>query len=285
MRFVYYGPRCHQQGEDWFGGMTYGFPDTAVFTDELRAFPELEGESVYGSYEQCLDLARSVGPYAKAAILFTNNRGGENMFLQDLSDLLSCPMAGGGAAIGDDPAVSSLPAADAQAGIFFITDPAVCISAEFENIHNHILGEYELEFTDPRILEKINGEDAAAFLKRVKAEYGFSENDFEHITFSTAENVNAHLNRNDGVNIRSGRDLAHTMLLRYVKTEEVQEKIERFYQERDTIVFGCAGLRGIMDHPFRAEGFGGFLFGEICTVNGHGDFGNLMLSRLRIERI
>lgn len=33
-----------------------------------------------------------------------------------------------------------------------------------------------------------------------------------------------------------------------------------------------------------AGGFGGFFFGEICTVNGHADFGNLMLSRLRIER-
>jgi hypothetical protein len=265
--------------------MTYGFPDTEVFTDKLRAFPEMEGKSIYGSYEQCLDLARSVGPQAKAAIVFTNNCGGENAFLRDLSGLLNCPMAGGGAAVGDDPAVSSLPAADVQAGIFCITDPGVHITAEFENIHSHILGEYELEFTDPRILEKISGEDAADFLKRIKEEYGFSENDFEHITFSTKENVNAHLNRNDGVNIRSGRDLTRRMLLRYVRPEEVQEKIERFYQQKDAIIFGCAGLRGIMDHPFHAEGFGGFLFGEICTVNGRGDFGNLMLSRLRIERV
>jgi hypothetical protein len=244
----------------------------------------MEGKSIYGSYEQCLDLARSVGPQAKAAIVFTNNCGGENAFLRDLSGLLNCPM-GGGAAVGDDPAVSSLPAADVQAGIFCITDPGVHITAEFENIHSHILGEYELEFTDPRILEKVSGEDAADFLKRIKEEYGFSENDFEHITFSTKENVNAHLNRNDGVNIRSGRDLTRRMVLWYVRPEEVQEKIERFYQQKDAIIFGCAGLRGIMDHPFHAEGFGGFLFGEICTVNGRGDFGNLMLSRLRIERV
>ena len=65
-------------------------------------------------------------------------------------------------------------------------------------------------------------------------------------------------------------------------SDEAIAAIAKKAVERKT---GARGLRGIMDHPFRAEGFGGFLFGEICTVNGHGDFGNLMLSRLRIERI
>ena len=284
MRFAYYGPHCGKTAGDWFGAMTYGFPDTDVFTDEIRIYPDLEGASVYGSYEQCLDLARSVASLAKAAIVFTNNRGGENCFMRELSKILNCPMAGGGAAIGDDPAVRSLPEADAQAGLFCITDPKVSIRAEFENIHSHILGECDLEFTDPRLLEKVNGEDASEFLRRIKAEHGFAETDFEHLTFSTLEGINAHLNRNDGVNIRSGRDLEHRMLLRYVEPEEVQKKIEAFYQKEDSLVFGCAGLRGILNHGFSAAGFGGFLFGEICTVNGHADFGNLMLSRLRIEK-
>ena len=285
MRVAYYGPHCAETGGEWFGSMTYGFPDTEVFTGDIRYSPEMDGECVYGSYEECLSLARAAGKNAKAAIVFTNNRGGENVFLRDLSEILSCPVAGGGAAVGDDPSVGSLPVSNAKAGIFLITDPRVSITSEFENIHSHIIGEFELGFTDPRILDTVNGENAADFLRAVKTEYGFAENDFEHITFSTLEGINAHLNRNDGVNIRSGRDLQPRMLLRYVEPDEVQEKIESFYSEKDAIIFGCAGLRGIMDSTFSAESFGGFFFGEICTVNGHADFGNLMLSRLRIERV
>ncbi len=285
MRFAYYGPHCGQIDGDFFGCMTYGFPDTDVFSDEIRYYPDMEGECLYGSYSACLGLARSVGGRAKAAVVFTNNKGGENGFLRDLSKILSCPVAGGGAAAGDDPSVFSLPVNDAQAGILLITEPDVSIKAEFENIHRHIIGECKLGFTDPRILDTVNGEDASDFLRKVKGEYGFSENDFEHITFSTLEGINAHLNKSDGVNIRSGRDLQPKMILRYAEADEVQERIELFYSEKDAILFGCAGLRGIMEHSFDAAGFGGFLFGEICTVNGHADFGNLMLSRLRIERI
>ena len=148
MRFAYYGPHCRHIEEDIFGSMTYGFPDTDVFSDQIRYFRELEGESVYGSYERCLELARSVGDKTKAAIVFTNNKGGENVFLHELSGILSCPVAGGGAAIGDDPTVGSLPVNDAQAGIFCITDRHAAIRAEFENIHSHILGECELGFSD-----------------------------------------------------------------------------------------------------------------------------------------
>ena len=285
MRFAYYGPRCRQNAAEFFGSMTYGFPDTDVYSDEIRYFPNMEGECLYGSYAACLGIARSVGKNAKAAIVFTNNRGGENDFLNNLSKILSCPVAGGGAAVGDDPSVGSLPVNDAQAGIFLITDPDVRIKADFENIHRHIIGECDLGFTDPRILDTVNGENASDFLRKVKGEYGFSENDFEHITFSTLEGINAHLNKSDGVNIRSGRDLQPKMILRYAEADEVQKRIELFYGEKDAILFGCAGLRGIMEHSFDAAGFGGFLFGEICTVNGHADFGNLMLSRLRIERI
>ena len=285
MRFAYYGPHCGQTEGDFFGSMTYGFSDTDVFTGEIRYSPEMEGEYIFGSYAECLSMAQSVRSAAKAAIVFTNNRGGENVFLQRLSEMLSCPVAGGGAAIGDNASVSSLPVREADAGVFCITDPHLKIKAEFENIHSHILGECELGFNDPRILETVNGESAAEFLRSAKAKYGFSENDYEHITFSTLEGINAHLNRNDGVNIRSGRDLQPKMLLRYVEPGEVQEKIESFYSVKDAIIFGCAGLRGIMESTFRTESFGGFFFGEICTVNGHADFGNLMLSRLRIERV
>jgi hypothetical protein len=57
------------------------------------------------------------------------------------------------------------------------------------------------------------------------------------------------------------------MYLRYISQNEVQGEIQEFYDDKDAVIFGCAGL---------------FMFGEVCTVNGYSDFGNLMLSKLRI---
>ena len=46
--------------------------------------------------------------------------------------------------------------------------------------------------------------------------------------------------------------------------------------------FGCAGLGGILDRPLDTPSLGLLLFGEVCTVDDHAEFGNLMLSKLRI---
>ena len=39
-----------------------------------------------------------------------------------------------------------------------------------------------------------------------------------------------------------------------------------------------------MDHGFHSSGFGGFLFGEIVSLGDRADFGNLMLSRILVEK-
>ena len=63
---------------------------------------------------------------------------------------------------------------------------------------------------------------------------------------------------------------------------DVYESIRRFYDDPDAIVFGCAGLSGILDKPLDTKSLGLFLFGEVCVADGRGEFGNLMLSKLRI---
>ena len=51
------------------------------------------------------------------------------------------------------------------------------------------------------------------------------------------------------------------------------------------IVFGCAGLAGLLDKPLDTKSLGLFLFGEVCTVEGDkAEFGNLMLSKLLIRK-
>ena len=41
---------------------------------------------------------------------------------------------------------------------------------------------------------------------------------------------------------------------------------------------------GILPAELHSPGLGLFLFGEVCTVNGQAEFGNLMLSKLRITK-
>lgn len=283
MSFGFYGPLC-KITKEIFSCMSNGFPDTPVETEEYRVFNgNMKYVSRFGTYGELYDWAKSVGKQAKAAIVFTNNVGEENRFLKELSSILKCPIVGGGAAIGSDPEVTSIPDMSAQAGIYIITDENIEAEATFYNIHEEIIEECTLEF-EGRLLKKINGIAAADYLKHKKAEYGLPENDFEHMTLSTYENINVHLNKNDGINIKSGRDLEEKMLLRYVAPEDVQARMESFIREEGAIVFGCAGLRGIMNHTFSCDNLVAFLFGEICSINGHSDFGNLMLSKLRVTQ-
>lgn len=65
--------------------------------------------------------------------------------------------------------------------------------------------------------------------------------------------------------------------------DEVQGKIQKFYDDKDVIVFGCAGLKGILHSGLSCSGTGLFMFGEVCTISGHSDFGNLMLSKLKTK--
>ena len=105
--------------------------------------------------------------------------------------------------------------------------------------------------------------------------------DFEHLTLTTENGVNAHLSF-DGTHIKSGRDLTETMVLRAVSHENVYRRMRAFYDDPQAVVFGCAGLSGLLDKTLDTPSVGLFLFGEVCTVDGKGEFGNLMLSKLRI---
>jgi len=148
--------------------------------------------------------------------------------------------------------------------------------------HDHILGEVKLSLADERTILTINGEDAAKFLSDRRKELGLADTDFEHLTMSDMRGVNAHLSCVDGV-IKSGRDLNETMVLRHVTHDKVYDTMRAFYDDENAIVFGCAGLSGLLDQPLDTTSLGLFLFGEVCTVDGTAEFGNLMLSKLVIR--
>ena len=266
-----------------FGGATYGF---VTSEDEkqpaMTSFSEdIEGKLVFGSYDECLS-ALPEGDF-KAAIVLLGNAGKENEFIHKLREKLDIPLCGGGAAIDPASGAKGLIYGGKEAAVFLISDERYDVSLSFENIHHDILGEHKISFTNPREIDEIDGCDPVEWLHDKKTGLGLSENDFEHLTFSDKNGVNAHLSLVDG-KICSGRDLANDMLLRYVSPDDVDNRMRAFYNDGDAIVFGCAGLKGILHEKLASEGIGLFMFGEICSNEQMSEFGNLMLSKIVMKK-
>lgn len=266
-----------------FGCASLGLPgvcdnnEKRVVTDPRK----LEGIALTGTYDEILVGVKNERGIARVAILLFGNAGGENAFLKELQKTLTCPIVGGGAAIDFATKTKGLIPGRGEAALLLITDDRYAYETETLCIHDQILETCRLVLEDARTIRTINGVDAVAFYNQKRRELGLSDREFEHLTLSDLQNVNAHLSI-PADKLVSGRDLQETMLLRYVDHAKVYETMRNFYDDRDAVVFGCAGLSGILDKPLDTESLGLFLFGEVCMADGYAEFGNLMLSKLRI---
>lgn len=250
----------------------------------VATYPQpLEGIELTGTYEQILEKAKTVAQTVLAAVVVFGNAGAENRFLADLQEMIHCPMVGGGAAIDGASGRKGLIPGGGEAAVLLITDDRFTYETRTLCIHDTVLETCTLTLEDPRTAKTINGMDAAKFYTQKRQEAGLSETDFEHLTLSDLQNVNAHLSIVDG-KLKSGRDLHETMLLRYVDHSKVYDTMREFYDDPDAIVFGCAGLSGLLDKPLDTKSVGLFLFGEVCMAQDRAEFGNLMLSKLVIRK-
>ena len=270
-----------------FGCASLGLPGVCDNSENTISTREIPAKSVVltGNYAEILAGAKDVAENEKvyAAIVVFGNAGGENTFLADLYKIVSCPMVGGGAAIDGPTGRKGLIPGGSEGAVLLFTDDRFTYETQTQCIHNHVIKTCRLTLADPRTILTIDGEDAAQFLANKKAELGLKAEDFEHLTLSDMNDVNAHLSCVDGV-IKSGRDVCEQMKLRYVEHSDVYETMRAFYDDEEAIVFGCAGLSGLLDKALDTKSLGLFLFGEVCTVNGQPEFGNLMLSKLKIRR-
>lgn len=289
-KIVFFTPDNKVTGE-FFGAATFGIAGDEfgdIYADDNISLPyELEGIKSTGDYEFVLDQAESIKEKykIKIAIVLTGNAGGENGFLKNLSSVINCPIVGGGAAINLETGQAGLlNQSGAEVSAIFITDDGYEFKTTYMNIHSNIVREHTLGFSDKRVLDTVDGEPTQSWLKAKKHELGFDSADFEHITFATTSGINAHLSMNDG-KVFSGRDLEERMVLRYIDKNDVDSQMQSFYQDDDAIIFGCAGLRGILTAPLTTRSIGLFMFGEICDVDGKVEFGNLMLSKIKIIKL
>lgn len=268
-------------GEEFFGAATLGFAgDNDDNKSYCRDFPyEINGRIVYGSYEHCLNTLRTVN--SRVCIALLGNGGDENEFIKALRDKINIPIVGGSAAIDSANSRSTLVTGRANAALFFEEDDRFDFVTECENIHYDIISEHKISFSHPRYIDKIDGNEPCEWLASRKKEIGIPDYDFEHLTLADSYGINVHLSLKDG-RLFSGRDLSENMYLRYLPEDKAQERIQSFYDDTDSLIFGCAGLKQTLKAPLCTDSLGLFMFGEICTVGEHSDFGNLMLSKLKV---
>lgn len=277
MEMIFYTPVCGDA--DGFGAASFGFAGAEDETDlKKMASPfDVEGVMLLGTYEDCLKNIPD-GKWQAGVVLF-GNVGNENEFIKALAEKTGAPLVGGAAAINPITGEKGLITGRGEVAVFLIDDSRYNFEVISENIHG-VLSEHKVSYSG-RWINEIDGCEAKEWLFKQKEKYGIEKEDFEHLTLSDEYGINAHLSEIDG-KIFSGRDLSETMYLRYIAHDEVQGRIERFYDDKDAVIFGCAGLKGILDSGITCPGTGLFMFGEVCTISGHSDFGNLMLSKLRV---
>ena len=279
MRLLFSTPAAFSDG---ICAASYGFPDAPNPMEKgNRSFHlDLSCALVMGSYDEVL----SQIPYGsyQAGVVLLGNAGNEDRFIQALSERVQCPLTGGSAAIDPISGERGLVFGRNQAAVYLFRDSRYQITVETRNIHEEILGNHTITMESPRIFASIDGENALEWYNTQRDRLGLSEEDFEHLTFSDLLGVNAHLSVENG-KLCSGRDLEPTMVLRYVAPERVFPQMLEFYQDKHAVIFGCAGLKGILPQPLMTDGCGLFMFGEVATVNGVSKFGNLMLSKLCVR--
>lgn len=276
MNLSFFTPSAFDPNQE-FGAASFGFVGAEdPSATNCKQYPtEIDGTILHGSYEEIL-AGLPTGDF-QAGIVLLGNAGGENELIRKLSSRLSIPLTGGAAAFTDE---SGLLCGGGQAAVALLHDPRYEIRVVSENIHNP-LSSHTIGFSDPRQIDTIDGEDALSWYSAKRKELGLSEEDFEHLTLTDPWGINAHLSAVDG-KLCSGRDLVLEMELRYIAPDAVYPKMQAFYDDSNAIIFGCAGLKGILPRNLTTRGLGLFMFGEVCTIGNHSDFGNLMLSKLQI---
>lgn len=277
MKLNFYTPSF--EDADGFGGATFGFAgaeDERVARSEC--FPEdIKGTAICGTYQEVLENIPEGN--VQAAIVLLGNGGDENTFIRALRKKIQAPLVGGSGAICPETGKSALIYGGNQVAVFLINDDRFDVVVSCENVHHDVVSKHTITF-DGRYITAIDGEDAVNWYNAKRKSYGLSEDDFEHLTLSDTENINAHLSIRDG-RLFSGRDLSDEMLLRYLPKDLAQRRIQEFYDDKNTIIFGCAGLKQTLSARLHTDGLGLFMFGEVCSTENHSDFGNLMLSKIK----
>ena len=240
-----------------------------------------------GRYAEVLEKLSQTPLVPQAAIILFSRGTGVEHFLERWQELFpKIPAAGGAAARGAGQEHGELLPPAEDVAVLLLTDGPW----QAETLNAHDAGPtWEFQADGPRTLARLRQssygewEPAAAVFRALQTGSGRGKEDCETITLSDSKGRNLHCSI-AGDSLQTGADLPADgkLQLRTTSRAAVAEKIRRFCAEPDALVFGCAGLRGLLETPFEtgARSLAGFMFGELVTLAGRPQFGNLMATRL-----
>lgn len=247
----------------------------------------LAGDVLTGTYAAVMaTLAQITRPPTAAIVLFTQATGMEGFLDAWQARFPSVPVIGGGAARQDGEARGAvLPSAEDVAVLLV---HAGAWRVDSLNLHEPVGEMVAFRTAGPRTITQVRDaagawEPAAAWFRAWQVLSDLAPDDCESLTLSDTVGRNLHVTV-DGACLHTGADLPADgrLQVRQVARPEVAARLTAFCAVPGALVFGCAGLRGLLDAPLPVGPgtLAGFMFGELVTLDGHPQFGNLMVARL-----
>jgi hypothetical protein len=252
---------------------------------------ELPGEVLTGSYENVIQSLSTLSfPLQLGIVLYKRPAGFEDFLSRVINQHPGASFIGGGAAFFDGMQEGIVKPDGADVWVFASSIQNFRI--EKQNIFEAVDIEVEIKPHSARRVDQIrevpDGEwqDAVTYFRKKQTEYQLGENNFENLCFCDKNRRNLHSSISDekffvGANLPEDNHL----YLNYISCERATEKLENFFDDKDSLIFGCAGIRSLIQKPvFVGErSLAGFMFGEVVTCGEKAELGNLMLVKLKIS--
>jgi hypothetical protein len=282
-----------KQKPDIFDCVTHGFADNNKWispgdNESVCWNEEFQGSFLSGSYDEVLTSLKSLGFKPKCCIAIFKKNEGVGLFINNFSLIMpGVILAGGIAAIGNEHVNEELNSEEIR--ILAVSDGSFEIQSL--NIYRKTGIEVEIKKTSDRdidLLRIIPGgswQNGADFYVRQRKILNISDNNFESLTFSDRNERNLHFSIAGNV-LHSGADLPedNILVMRNLIKNHVEEKVSDFISDERSLIFGCAGIRSLIEKPLLTgrNSLVGFMFGEIVNFDHKAAFGNLMLTKLKI---
>jgi len=292
-KFSFWTPgNCPEADGATFGCASHGLAGPGIWRDPLvscsvSAPARFPGEAVAGRYADVLVQLGQITLVPRAAIVLFSRGTGVEHFLEQWRKLFpQLPVAGGAAARGAGQERGELLPAAEDVAVLLLADGSW--RAETLNLHDD--GPvWAFQADGPRTITQLRRpgdnawQPAAAIFRTCQVKSGRENADCESITWSDLNGRNLHCSF-AGESLQTGADLPADgqLRLRTVPRMFAPKKFRHFCAEPNALVFGCAGLRSLLDAPVETGqgSIAGFMFGELVTLAGRPQFGNLMAVRL-----
>jgi hypothetical protein len=252
---------------------------------------ELPGEVISGSYENVIQSLSTLSfPLQLGIVLYKRPAGFEDFLSRVVHQHPGASFIGGGAAIIDGMQEGAVSPDGADVWVFASSTKNFRI--EKQNIFEALNIVVEIKPHSSRSIDQIREvpdgkwRDAVTYFREKQAEYKLSENNFENLCFCDKNRRNLHSSISDGkFFVGANLPVDNLLYLNYISCDKATEKLADFFNDQDSLIFGCAGIRSLIQKPvFVGErSLAGFMFGEVVTCGEKAELGNLMLVKLKIS--